>query len=58
MAEQVRKGYGDTSDDEVNEILQGFVLTPKIDGEINSTVFAGHSWFNCNNKFTARNSYM
>ena len=58
MAEQVQKGYGDTSDDEVNEILQGFVLTPKIDGEINSNVFAGHSWFNCNNKFTARNSYM
>ena len=47
MAEQVQKGYGNTSDDEVNEILQGFVLTPKIDGEINSTVFAGHSWFNC-----------
>ena len=47
MAEQVQKGYGDTSDDEVNEILQGFVLTPKIDGEINSNVFAGHSWFNC-----------
>ena len=47
MAEQVQKGYSDTSDDEVNEILQGFVLTPKIDGEINSNVFAGHSWFNC-----------
>ena len=69
MAEQVQKGYSDTSDDEVNEILQGFVLTPKIDGEINSNVSAGHSWFNCTFIFvhvvcrnsymcTARNSYM
>ena len=46
-----------TSDDEVNEILQGFVLTPKIDGEINSTVSAGHSWFNCTCTCTSKNSY-
>ena len=69
MAEQVQKGYSDTSDDEVNKILQGFVLTPKIDGVMDTDVCAGHSRFNCIYKLyiyvvnftymcTNRNSYM
>ena len=53
-----KQGYDNTSDNEVNEILQGFVLTPKIDGEINSTVSAGHSWFNCTGTGTCMYMYV
>ena len=47
MAERGQKGCQNTSDDGVNEILEGFVLTPKIDGVMDSDVSAGHSRFNC-----------
>ena len=47
MAERGQKGCQNTSDDGVNEILEGFVLTPKIDGVMDSDVCAGHSRFNC-----------
>ena len=43
MAERGQKGYQNTSDDGVNEILEGFVLTPKIDGVMDSDVCAGHN---------------
>ena len=44
MAERGQKGYQNTSDDGVNEILEGFVLTPKNDGVImDSDVSAGHT---------------
>ena len=47
MAERGQKGCQNTSDDGVNEILEGFVLTPKIDGVMDTDVCAGHSRFNC-----------
>ena len=47
MAERGQKGCQNTSDDGVNEILEGFVLTPKIDGVMDTDVSAGHSRFNC-----------
>ena len=47
MAERGQKGCQNTSDDGVNEILEGFVLTPKIDGVMDTDVWAGHSRFNC-----------
>ena len=51
MAERGQKGCQNTSDDGVNEILEGFVLTPKIDGVMDSDVSAGHSRFNCSYMF-------
>ena len=61
MAERGQKGCQNTSDDGVNEILEGFVLTPKIDGVMDTDVSAGHRRFNCKyviKKFIIRNSYM
>ena len=43
MAERGQKGCQNTSDDGVNEILEGFVLTPKIDGVMDTDVSAGHT---------------
>ena len=47
MAERGQKGCQNTSDDGVSEILQGFVLTPKIEEVLLTNVWAGHSRFNC-----------
>ena len=58
MVNRTKEGNGDVSDDGVNEILQGFVLTPKIDGEMEGSVCAEHSRFNCRIPTCTRNSYM
>ena len=57
MAERGQKGCQNTSDDGVNEILEGFVLTPKIDGVMDTDVWAGHSRFNCT-KLSTTCTYM
>ncbi len=57
MAERGQKGCQNTSDDGVNEILEGFVLTPKIDGVMDSDVCAGHSRFNCSKAVTSKETF-
>ena len=43
MADRLKEGYSDASDDGGNKTLRGFVLIRKNHGEKNSNVFAEHS---------------
>ena len=45
MADRLKEGYSDGSDDGGNKTLRGFVLIRKNHGEKNSNVFAEHRRF-------------
>ena len=46
MVHRTKEGYGDVSDNGVDEALQGFVLIRKIEREMDTKVSAGHEQFN------------